>query len=312
MNNEFLLMDRIQKIQQVIGKYGEENFYLSFSGGKDSTVLSALLDMALPGNTIPRVYANTGIEYQLILDFVEREKEREHAWELVIIKPSVPIKPMLEKEGYPFKSKKHAKKLGTYQRNGWTKTTQNYLYPSDKVSTFACPKQLRYQFTEHFKLKVDYKCCVIMKEKPLHDWQKENKKPYSIIGIMKDEGGSRAKGKCMAFNGDKLKAFQPLVPVTKEWEDWFINEYDIDISDIYKPPYSLHRTGCKGCPFALNLQDELDMLKHFFPNEYKQCEAIWKPVYDEYRRIGYRLRKPDGQMTLEDIFNLNEKEDENG
>jgi 3'-phosphoadenosine 5'-phosphosulfate sulfotransferase (PAPS reductase)/FAD synthetase len=76
MDNEFLLMDRIQKIQQVIGKYGEENFYLSFSGGRDSTVLSALLDMALPGNTIPRVYANTGIEYQLILDFVERERER--------------------------------------------------------------------------------------------------------------------------------------------------------------------------------------------------------------------------------------------
>lgn len=76
MDNEFLLMDRIQKIQQVIGKYGEENFYLSFSGGKDSTVLSALLDMAVPGNKIPRVYANTGIEYQLILDFVERERER--------------------------------------------------------------------------------------------------------------------------------------------------------------------------------------------------------------------------------------------
>jgi len=73
MDNEFLLMDRIQKIQQVINEYGEENFYLSFSGGKDSTVLSALLDMAIPDNTIPRVYANTGIEYRLILDFVERE-----------------------------------------------------------------------------------------------------------------------------------------------------------------------------------------------------------------------------------------------
>jgi 3'-phosphoadenosine 5'-phosphosulfate sulfotransferase (PAPS reductase)/FAD synthetase len=76
MDNEFILIDRLQKIRQVIEQYGEENFYLSFSGGKDSTVLSALLDMAIPGNTIPRVYANTGIEYQLILDFVERERER--------------------------------------------------------------------------------------------------------------------------------------------------------------------------------------------------------------------------------------------
>ena len=60
-DNEFLLQDRLQKIRQIINKYGEENFYISFSGGKDSTVLSALVDMAVPENKIPRVYANTGI-----------------------------------------------------------------------------------------------------------------------------------------------------------------------------------------------------------------------------------------------------------
>lgn len=76
LSNEFLLQDRLQKIRQIINKYGEGNFYLSYSGGKDSTVLSALIDMALPDNTIPRVYANTGIEYRLILDFVERERSR--------------------------------------------------------------------------------------------------------------------------------------------------------------------------------------------------------------------------------------------
>ena len=76
MDNEFLLMDRIQKIQQVIREYGEDNFYISFSGGKDSCVLSALIDEAIPENEIPRVYANTGIEYRMILEFVERERER--------------------------------------------------------------------------------------------------------------------------------------------------------------------------------------------------------------------------------------------
>lgn len=76
-DNEFLLEDRLQKIRSVINKYGEENFYISFSGGKDSTVLSALIDMACPGNKIPRVYANTGIELNMIRDFVERERERE-------------------------------------------------------------------------------------------------------------------------------------------------------------------------------------------------------------------------------------------
>ena len=35
-DNEFLLFDRLEKIRSVIDKYGEENFYISFSGGKDS------------------------------------------------------------------------------------------------------------------------------------------------------------------------------------------------------------------------------------------------------------------------------------
>ncbi len=70
IDNEFLLQDRIQKIQQIISQYGEENFAMSFSGGKDSTVLSALIDMALPNNKIPRLYANTGIELNMIRDFV--------------------------------------------------------------------------------------------------------------------------------------------------------------------------------------------------------------------------------------------------
>jgi 3'-phosphoadenosine 5'-phosphosulfate sulfotransferase (PAPS reductase)/FAD synthetase len=74
--NNFILLDRLKKIRETITKYGAENFYVSFSGGKDSTVLSALIDMALPDNKIPRVYANTGIEYRMILDFVERERER--------------------------------------------------------------------------------------------------------------------------------------------------------------------------------------------------------------------------------------------
>lgn len=125
-DNELILHDRIEKIKSTIEKYGEENFYVSFSGGKDSTVLSALIDMAVHGNKIPRVFANTGIEYKLILDFVEREREREHPWELVILKPSVPIKPMLEQEGYPFKSKIHAHCVNLFQIGSDNKMVLGY------------------------------------------------------------------------------------------------------------------------------------------------------------------------------------------
>ena len=303
MDNEFLLQDRIQKIQQIIGKYGEENFYLSFSGGKDSTVLSWLLDKALPDNKIPRVYADTGIELNMVRDFVYDMQK--HDDRIVIIKPTAPIKTMLESEGYPFKSKMHSSFVKKYQDRGMNyKSVRAYSRKENTISgkpmARPCPKKLLYQFTDENKLKISDMCCYRLKEEPLFKWQKENNKPYGIVGLMRTEGGRRDRAQCLAFTGKKLKNFQPLVPVTKEWEDWLIDTYNIQICDIYKPPYNFNRTGCKGCPFAIDLQRQLDILQQYFPNERKQCERIWKPVYDEYRRLGYRLRKNDGQTTLFD------------
>lgn len=289
-DNEFLLQDRLQKIQQIITQYGEENFYISFSGGKDSTVLSALVDMALPKNQIPRVYADTGIELNMIRDFVFNMAKTDDR--VVVIKPTVPIKQMLEKEGYPFKSKIHSKCVNLYQSDpvknmwkGYTGQRPEYWH------TRTCPKKLMYQFTEENKLRISDICCVKMKEEPLIKWAKDNERNITITGIMKEEGGRRTQSTCLQFRGKILKKFQPLAPITKDWEEWVISKYNIKICGIYNPPYNFVRTGCKGCPFAINLQHELDTLEKYFPNERKQCEIIWKPVYDEYRRLGYRLEK---------------------
>lgn len=289
--NEFILSDRLQKIKQIINQYGEENFYISFSGGKDSTVLSYLVDLALPLNNIPRVYADTGIELNMIRDFVYKQAKYAD-WRIEIIKPSTPIIPMLEAEGYPFKSKQHSKWVDMYQRNGRTQSIDNYTASNEKNKNLyrPCPQKLRYQFKKDFSIRISDKCCKRMKEDPLDNWKKSNGKKYGIAGLMIEEGGRRTKAKCLAFQSNKLKAFHPLLPITKSWEEWFIEKYDVEICDIYKPPYNFPRTGCKGCPFALYLQKELDTLQKYFPAERKQCEIIWKPVYDEYRRIGYRLK----------------------
>jgi phosphoadenosine phosphosulfate reductase family protein len=234
MTNDFILEDRFQKIRQIIGEYGEDNFAISFSGGKDSTVLSALVDMAIPGNVIPRVFADTGIELKMIKDFVLDMQKTDDR--IVVIEPSVPIRKSLERDGYPFKSKHHAYYLERFNRIGMCDSIKHYLGENVKGTTW----------------------------------------------------GKRAS--CLSFRGGKLKAFQPMAPLTEAWEEWFIKEFNIKICDIYKPPYNFKRTGCKGCPFALKLQNELDTLEKFFPAERKQCEAIWKPVYDEYRRLRYRLK----------------------
>lgn len=216
--NLWLLQNRIFRIFNVITEYGEENFYISFSGGKDSTVLSALVDMALPDNKIPRVYIDTGIEYKMIRDFVYDLAANDNRF--IIVKPKVPIKKMLEEKGYPFKSKGHSRIHERFTRIGFSEGVLQYLgeRPDKEPWSYrnSCPKMLKYQFHDKFNLKISDKCCEELKEKPLKQWAKENHKPYTIIGLMREEGGRRQDATCLAFRGGKLKAFQPLVAVTKE------------------------------------------------------------------------------------------------
>jgi 3'-phosphoadenosine 5'-phosphosulfate sulfotransferase (PAPS reductase)/FAD synthetase len=286
--NEFMLADRIQKIKSINELYDlENNAYISFSGGKDSTVLSKLIDEALPNNKIPRLYLNTGIEYLMIVSFVERERERDARIQIVQSKQN--IRTMLEEVGYPFKSKEHSQKVSYYQKSGMTKTVINYLGQGTKTD-FLCPEILRYNFTPEFKIKVSDKCCRKLKKEVADKWAEENKRPIKITGMRKAEGGLRTShNACTIFDEGNLLKFHPLQPLEESFIDWFIAERKIELCELYYPPFNFKRTGCKGCPFAVDLQSQLDIMAMLLPAERKQCEMIWKPIYNEYRRIGYRL-----------------------
>lgn len=128
--------------------------------------------------------------------------------------------------------------------------------------------------------------------------------------MRKDEGGQRAniKGCILTDNNGEVVKFHPLLVVSDEWENMFVANIEREreskiLCKLYYYPYSFTRTGCKGCPFALDLQHNLDVMDELLPNEKKQCEMIWKPVYDEYRRIHYRLRG-DGDYKQLNIFDF--------
>lgn len=302
--NEFMLEDRLIKIRQIITKYGEEKFFVSFSGGKDSTVLSWLIDRAIPSNNIPRVYCNTGIEYNDIVNFVSDMQKSDNR--IIILKPKINIKSMLINEGYPFKSKQHSAVVNRYQRLGLCPSVKQYLgirEDKEKWSAFkTCPKKLEYQFTDDNNIKISDKCCQRMKKDVIHQYQKESKKTIAIIGIRQAEHGNRENAQCIALRGGKVTAFQPLTPLTDDFMNYLVDKYNIKLCKLYYPPYNFKRTGCKGCPFALGLQNELDIMSKYMPNERKQCEIIWSPVYTEYRRIGYRLKKIDNQLDIFDFM----------
>ena len=295
MDNELLLFDRLEVIKTTIQTYGEENFYISFSGGKDSTVVHHLVDMALPDNKIPRVFINTGIEYNEIVKFVKKMADNDERF--VLIKPSKPIKETLEKYGYPFKSKEHSQRVYEWKAGGRYNTLLKYFnqLPSDFRT---CPKSLMYQIGADFNLKISNKCCMKLKKEPMSKYEKKSNRFIAITGMTKEEGGQRRNLACIITDSKtgNVKRFHPLSVITKEnldFIDWYIKTRNIELCELYYPPYNFQRTGCKGCPFSLDLQTQLYIMSELLPTERKQCEIIWEPVYTEYRRVGYRL-KPAG------------------
>ena len=223
MDNEWLLFDRVEKIKQIINQYGEDNFYISFSGGKDSTILHHLVDMALPDNKIPRVFSNTGIEYNMILEFVKDQAINDSRFK--IIYPKKNIKNMLENVGYPFKSKQHSHIVGIFQRSGKSLSVRKYLKEVEGNNVICCPKKLQYQFTDNFNIKLSDKCCYELKKKPFKQWEKENNKTIAITGMRTEEGGQRMGMNCIVMDKDKkIIKFHPLSVVSNEWEEWFIKK----------------------------------------------------------------------------------------
>lgn len=286
--HEFILQDRIAKIKSIDEQLDlQNNSYLAFSGGKDSVVVSHLLDIALPNNKIPRVFSNTGLEYSDIVKYVKSINDER----IVILNQNRDIKKTLEEYGYPFKSKEHAMRVMYFNKGSEGFYLKKYLGEisygrSSATRKFLCPKKLKYQFKERGKYNFSDQCCHKLKKDLQKVWQKENGKTIVITGMRNEEGGNRTRLSCLSRNNTK---FHPIVVCSSEWEDWFIKEQGIQLCRLYYPPFNFERTGCVGCPFNVHLEQELNTLERFIPRERERAERIFAYTYAEYRRINYRL-----------------------
>jgi len=82
------------RIRAWINEYGTDGVYVSFSGGKDSTVLLDLVRQDYP--EVPAVFCNTGLELPEVLQFVR--KYENVTW----LRPKMSFREIVEKYGYPF------------------------------------------------------------------------------------------------------------------------------------------------------------------------------------------------------------------
>lgn len=88
-----------QRIRDWVREYGEDGVYVSFSGGKDSTVLLDIVRNKCGYDKVPAVFVDVPTQYPELKEFVETFENVE------IIKPKMNFVQVCEKYGFPMISK---------------------------------------------------------------------------------------------------------------------------------------------------------------------------------------------------------------
>ncbi len=92
-----------RRINEWIREFGEDGVYVSFSGGKDSTVLLDIVRNLYP--TVEAVYVDTGLEYPEIRQFVKTFEN------VTLLRPKKSFKEIIGEYGYPIISKEQSRYL---------------------------------------------------------------------------------------------------------------------------------------------------------------------------------------------------------
>ena len=252
--------------------------YVSFSGGKDSTVLLHIARQLYPG--IEAVFVDTGLEYPEIRAFVKTVDN------VTWLRPEMNFKKVIETYGYPVISKAVAHSVSVAKRNPDGAVYKNLFNP-EKRGPYAMHK---YEYLLEAPFDVSEKCCDVMKKKPAHTYSKQTgKKPF--VGTMACESAMRKtqwiKHGCNAFDIE-YPSSQPMSFWTEqdvlEYIDRFGLPYAKIYGDIVKDKNDMYRTtgaqrtGCMFCMFGAHLEKEPNRFQWMKTAHPKQYEFCMKPI----------------------------------
>lgn len=234
---------KIRMTQQRIRAWYEHwdgQVYVSFSGGKDSTVLKHIVDGMY--DDVPAVFVNTGLEYPEIQRFVREVKSGKYDCfnsDVEIIRPEMRFDEVVKKYGYPAISKtiseviRKAKKNPdptTYRMQRLNGVLRNIN--TGQKSGFNCPQ---WKFMLDAPFDVSEQCCDVMKKKPTAEYEKRTeRKP--LLGLMAWESQKRRnawlKTGCNAFEKNRPQS-QPMAFWTEQDILHYIKEYDVPYCSVY-------------------------------------------------------------------------------
>lgn len=269
--------------------------FVSFSGGKDSTVLLAIIKMCedvltIPRNGIKAVFFQTGIELGITNEFVKWVKENYYP-NVDIIRPEKSFDWIIKNKGKPIKSKLKSEYLERWHKGSRTRTVvQNLVYGLTNQGKRAARTVLAdkdfHMLHEDFTIKMSGNCCKYMKKNPSKKYAKDNGMKGNIIGMRMEEGGARdlnvrvreKNGHICTFVKNGVITKMPIIDWTDDDVEEFIKRYNVPLSRAYTE-FGFLRTGCMCCPFSLNIDGDLKYLYYHEPNRYKAAMHWLKDVY---------------------------------
>lgn len=272
--------------------------YVSFSGGKDSTVLLALIKLCeevytIPENGIPAVFSNTGIELGVTVDFVNWVKENYYP-NVVVIRPEASFDWVLKNKGKPLKSKLKSQYIGMWQRGSRTRTVyQNVIYGKTNSGGDAWKLKMSdkdmHMLHDDFPIKASDKCCFYLKKKPFMEYAKRENMGGQMTGMRIGEGGARDMNAharmnvgvqkiCTTIDKNGFVKKSPIIDWSNDDIEEFIVAHKVPLSEAYTK-YNFERTGCMACPYSMQVNKELEYLFFNEPNRYKAAMHWLKDVY---------------------------------
>lgn len=267
--------------------------YLSFSGGKDSTVLKHIVDSMY--SDVPAVFVNTGLEYPEIQKFVKEVQTGKYVCfnsDIEILRPEMRFDDVIKTYGYPLISKEVSEKIYEGRRakaNGLENNYATRQFNGTYISKNGKKNHsvTKWKFLYDSNIPISHLCCDIMKKNPSHQFQNETGR-VPIVGTMASESQLRRqkwiKHGCNAFD-TKNPQSNPLSFWTENDVIEYIQRYNVPYASVYGDIVDgkftgAQRTGCIFCAFGAHLEKEpnrFQRLKETHPNQYSYC---MKPVED--------------------------------